>query len=231
MIDDWQGRGAATALLDALVERAREEGVERFIALVLSENRDALELFEHLAPDAGEPRRSASGNLELVIELPEPGAVSDSLLGRALRAAARGAPGRQSRGACSGTGSRASGGLGLVALGELVADAAHGQHQLGVLGVALDLLAQVGDVDVAGADVAAELRLPQLLHDLLAAEDLARVAGQQAQDLELRARQVDGLAAHGDQVAREVDADGAGARPGCPRARRCGRARGAAAAL
>ena len=91
VIDDWQGRGAATALLDALVERARDEGIERFIALVLSENRDALELFEHLAPDAGEPRRSASGNLELVIELPEPGTVSGSLLGRALRAAARGA--------------------------------------------------------------------------------------------------------------------------------------------
>ena len=38
--------------------------------------------------------------------------------------------------------------------------------ELGVLRVALDLLAQVGDVDVAGAHVAVELGLPELLHDL-----------------------------------------------------------------
>jgi GNAT superfamily N-acetyltransferase len=91
VVDDWQGRGAATVLLEALVERAREEGVQCFIALVLSENREALEIFQHIAPDAEEPRRSASGHLELVFDLPEPGTVPDSLLGRALRAAARGA--------------------------------------------------------------------------------------------------------------------------------------------
>jgi RimJ/RimL family protein N-acetyltransferase len=91
VVDDWQGRGAATALLESLVERARDEGVERFVALVLSENQDALELFSHLVPDAEKPRRSASGNLELVFDLPEPGQVSESLLGRALHAAARGA--------------------------------------------------------------------------------------------------------------------------------------------
>jgi GNAT superfamily N-acetyltransferase len=90
VVDDWQGRGAATALLEALVERARDEHVERFVALVLSENQDALELFAHLAPDA-KRRRSASGNVELIFDLPEPGAVSESLLGRALRAAAGGA--------------------------------------------------------------------------------------------------------------------------------------------
>jgi GNAT superfamily N-acetyltransferase len=90
VVDHWQGRGAATALLERLVERAREEGVGCFVALVMSENKDALELFRHIAPDAEEPRRSASGHLELVIELPEPGGVSGSLLGRALRAAARG---------------------------------------------------------------------------------------------------------------------------------------------
>ena len=90
VVDDWQGRGAATALLDALVERARQEDVERFVALVLSENTDALKLFAHLAPEA-QRRRSASGNVELVFDLPEPGGVSESLLGRALHAAARGA--------------------------------------------------------------------------------------------------------------------------------------------
>jgi RimJ/RimL family protein N-acetyltransferase len=90
VIDDWQGRGAATALLDALIERAREEGVERFVALVMSENEDAFQLAAHLAPEAEKPRRSASGNYELVFELPEPGQVSGSHLGRALRAAADG---------------------------------------------------------------------------------------------------------------------------------------------
>jgi GNAT superfamily N-acetyltransferase len=91
VVDDWQGRGAATALLECLVERAREEGVERFLALVLSENKEALELFRHAPGQTSEPRRSASGHLELLIDLPEPGAdVSESLLGRALRAAARG---------------------------------------------------------------------------------------------------------------------------------------------
>jgi GNAT superfamily N-acetyltransferase len=90
VVDDWQGRGVATALLESLVERAREEGVARFVALVLSENTGALEMFSHLAPDAHR-RQSASGNIELVFDLPEPGQVSESLLGRALHAAARGA--------------------------------------------------------------------------------------------------------------------------------------------
>jgi GNAT superfamily N-acetyltransferase len=91
VVDHWQGRGAATALLEALVERARAEGVRCFTALVMSDNKDALELFRHIAPGAEAPRRSASGHLELVFDLPQPGEVSDSLLGRALHAAARGA--------------------------------------------------------------------------------------------------------------------------------------------
>jgi GNAT superfamily N-acetyltransferase len=91
VIDDWQGRGAATALLDRLVVRARDEGIRHFLALVLSENKDAIELFERLAPSGSEHRRSASGHLELVIDLPEPGvSTAESRLGRALKAAARG---------------------------------------------------------------------------------------------------------------------------------------------
>lgn len=88
--DDWQQRGVATALLERLVARAREEGIARFLAIVLSDNEEAIELFSHLAPDGSTTRRSASGHIELVIELPQPGAVSESMLGRALRAAARG---------------------------------------------------------------------------------------------------------------------------------------------
>jgi GNAT superfamily N-acetyltransferase len=91
VVDDWQGRGAASAMLDLLVRRARDEGITHFLALVLSENREALELFDHLAPQGSERRRSASGHLELVIDLPEPGTPArEAVLGRALRAAARG---------------------------------------------------------------------------------------------------------------------------------------------
>ena len=46
--DDWQGRGLASHLLDALVDRAREEGVERFVAPVLADNTAAIRLLERL---------------------------------------------------------------------------------------------------------------------------------------------------------------------------------------
>src|SRR3954454_14187428 len=104
-------------------------------------------------------------------------------------------------------------------LGEPVAHAADRQDQLGLLGVALDLLAEVGDVHVAGPHVAGELRLPQLLHDLQTTEDLSRALGEEPQDLELRPRQVDGLAADRDQVSREVDPH----RPGVDRLSLSGR--------
>jgi GNAT superfamily N-acetyltransferase len=46
--DDWQGRGLARLLLDALADRAREEGIGSFVAPVLAENRAAIRLFEQL---------------------------------------------------------------------------------------------------------------------------------------------------------------------------------------
>ena len=90
VVDDWQQRGVGTALLERLVERAREEGVERFVAIVLDENSEALELYDHLVPDGGPPRRSASGHLELIIELPRPGEGIGTRMGRVLRAAGGG---------------------------------------------------------------------------------------------------------------------------------------------
>lgn len=87
--DAWQGRGAATALLERLIERAREHGIERFVASVLEENDDALELFRSVAPDDPEPRRVTPGQVELVINLPRDG-IAGSLLGRALHSAASG---------------------------------------------------------------------------------------------------------------------------------------------
>jgi GNAT superfamily N-acetyltransferase len=45
--DDEQGRGAGTILLRRLAERARDEGVSRFVADTLAENRRMVEVFEH----------------------------------------------------------------------------------------------------------------------------------------------------------------------------------------
>ena len=87
--DDWQQRGVATALLDRIALRAREVGITHFVALVLSDNRSAIELFERFAPGNPE-RRTEAGYLELLIELPEPGEMRGSLLARALREAALG---------------------------------------------------------------------------------------------------------------------------------------------
>jgi GNAT superfamily N-acetyltransferase len=95
VVDDWQGRGAASVLLERLVRRAREAGIEHFIAIVLPDNADAIELFRHLAPDGSVERRSVSGYVEFLIELPEtplPGRLPrESFLARALRGAARNA--------------------------------------------------------------------------------------------------------------------------------------------
>jgi len=88
--DPWQGHGVATELLRLLVDRAGEEGIDHFVALVMSENKDALDLFRNLAPGGSRTRRSASGHTELVMALPEPDQIGESSLGGALRAAARG---------------------------------------------------------------------------------------------------------------------------------------------
>jgi len=76
VIDDWQSRGVGTALLDLLAERARAEGVVRFTALMLAENREMLHLLEALGPVRVVDRHS--GTIEIEAELPAAGA------GRAL---------------------------------------------------------------------------------------------------------------------------------------------------
>lgn len=85
VVDDWQRRGVATALLGSLSERARENGVERFRAYVSSENEvvvDALRRAGALAAN-GE-----SGELEFTVEVPS-GDLGERLR-EALRAAAAG---------------------------------------------------------------------------------------------------------------------------------------------
>jgi GNAT superfamily N-acetyltransferase len=67
VIDDWQGRGVGTALLDLLAERACAEGVVRFTALLLAENRDMLEVLEAIAPLSVVDRES--GTIEIEADL------------------------------------------------------------------------------------------------------------------------------------------------------------------
>ena len=68
VVDDWHGRGVATILLNALVDRAREEGITRFNAPILATNRDAIRAFERLGHTT---KKLAGHEIELLIELPE----------------------------------------------------------------------------------------------------------------------------------------------------------------
>jgi RimJ/RimL family protein N-acetyltransferase len=84
--DDWQGRGVGGALLGRLSDRAREEGVRRFSAVILADNRPMLELLD----DLGEVRFTEEefGAVEVEIDLPAEGVAA--ALRRTIRAAARG---------------------------------------------------------------------------------------------------------------------------------------------
>jgi RimJ/RimL family protein N-acetyltransferase/nucleotide-binding universal stress UspA family protein len=78
VVDDWQGRGVAAALLDRLVERAREEGIGRFVALVMADNPRAIRALERL----GETRTDEEGpEVELEIELAEPTGAAEAVRG------------------------------------------------------------------------------------------------------------------------------------------------------
>ena len=84
--DDWQGRGVGTALLRRLADRAREEGIGRFTAVMLADNAP----MAHLLDDLGVTRvlDRDQGEVELAVDLPERG-LSSALRGW-LRSAARG---------------------------------------------------------------------------------------------------------------------------------------------
>lgn len=74
--DDWQRRGVAGVLLDALARRAREEGIQQFIAPILAENAGAIKAFHRL----GATTASYSGpEVELTIDLGEPAEATPAL--------------------------------------------------------------------------------------------------------------------------------------------------------
>ena len=75
--DDWQRRGLAGRLLGLLVERALEEGIVRFRAPVLAQNRDAIAVLKQL----GEAETTHQGReLELEIRLTAPETARRDLL-------------------------------------------------------------------------------------------------------------------------------------------------------
>jgi len=88
--DRWQGRGLGSILLQRLVRRAADNGIDYFLALVLVENAAAQELFENLVPDMSRTVRGAPGQVEIRIELPGPGDFRGSVLARALGSSASG---------------------------------------------------------------------------------------------------------------------------------------------
>ena len=67
VVDEWQGRGVATALLEVLM-RHRPKGVERIVTVIDPTNHPSLAMLRRL----GEVQvsRPASGTQQVVVELP-----------------------------------------------------------------------------------------------------------------------------------------------------------------
>ena len=83
--DSWQGRGAGTVLLYRLTERARHEGIRRFSAEILAENRPMLDLIDDLGAVRVTDRDH--GSIQVEVALPPEGI--GAALRETLRAAAR----------------------------------------------------------------------------------------------------------------------------------------------
>ena len=66
-VDDWQGRGLGTVLLNRLSQRAGEESVTVFTAAVLTDNRAIIDLLGSLGSTTS--HLSGAGQLDLEIEL------------------------------------------------------------------------------------------------------------------------------------------------------------------
>jgi GNAT superfamily N-acetyltransferase len=68
VVDDWQGRGLGTLLLEAITMRAREEGVDTFTALMLVGNKQMMDLLQRLG--AVRVVDHAAGAVEVEVHLP-----------------------------------------------------------------------------------------------------------------------------------------------------------------
>jgi RimJ/RimL family protein N-acetyltransferase len=72
--DDWQGRGLGTALTSLLAGRALEEGIDRFTALLLAENKEMIALLESVGHVTVTGRDSGTLEVEVPLEAERPGA-------------------------------------------------------------------------------------------------------------------------------------------------------------
>lgn len=71
VIDDWQGRGLGTLLLDVISARARQEGITRFTALMLATNKQMMDLFQEL--DSVRIIDQELGTVEIEVPIPSVG--------------------------------------------------------------------------------------------------------------------------------------------------------------
>jgi len=78
VIDEWQGRGLGVGLTNLLAERAREEGVTRFTALLLAGNEQMHDVLASLGPSKVLSR--SAGTIEIEVEIPERG-IGDHMAG------------------------------------------------------------------------------------------------------------------------------------------------------
>jgi GNAT superfamily N-acetyltransferase len=85
VIDDWQGKGVGTLLLEVLGARARAEGIRGFTALMLATNREMMDVLEALGPVQIIDREQ--GTVEIEMPIPEVGL--SPALRKLLRIAAR----------------------------------------------------------------------------------------------------------------------------------------------
>jgi GNAT superfamily N-acetyltransferase len=72
--DDWQGRGLGTALTSLLAERAIEEGIDRFTAVLLARNSEMVGLLESLGQVSVTGRNGGTLEVEVPLEPERPGA-------------------------------------------------------------------------------------------------------------------------------------------------------------
>lgn len=77
VVDDWQGRGLGTELLSQLTDRARQEGIRRFTALVAADNAAVVGLLRNIGADVRATHREP-GTVEYEIKL-TPGGLGDEL--------------------------------------------------------------------------------------------------------------------------------------------------------
>jgi GNAT superfamily N-acetyltransferase len=86
VVDEWQGRGLGGVLLARLVARARELGIDRYLAVLRTDNRAMLTLFQRTGDVRVRDREGGVTTIE--VELPIDG--PEGALAAALRSAADG---------------------------------------------------------------------------------------------------------------------------------------------